>query len=138
MLTDASLVLPGRARLNAISLIVNECDLIFIPDNDLIATTAFIFRKHSRAGAAVSRAMMSMVEYMIAIGERYSTHESDGDKCRKIQDEQKTRLQTHVLQVHVHCSRSYIQHICVSARKLLWCNTNYSHRNIHCINCIHR
>lgn len=119
MLTDASLVLPGRARLNAISLIVNECDLIFIPDNDLIATTAFIFRKHSRAGAAVSRAMMSMVEYMIAIGERYSMHESDGDKCRKIQDQQKARLQTHVLQVYVHCSRSNTKHFCFSSKIIM-------------------
>ncbi len=92
-------MLPGRARLNAISLLVNKCDLVFIADNNLIATTAFIFRKHSREGAMISKAMMSMVEYMIAIGERYSKHETDYDQCRKMNDEVTKRLQTHVLQV---------------------------------------
>lgn len=102
MLADARLVLPGRAQLNAIGLIVNECDLIYIPDNDIIAWSSFIFGKHSRTGAAVSQSMMSMVEYMIAIGNRYSTHETDGDRCRKLIDEQTARLQMHVLQVSTH------------------------------------
>uniref|UniRef100_A0A914USU5 Uncharacterized protein n=1 Tax=Plectus sambesii TaxID=2011161 RepID=A0A914USU5_9BILA len=79
---DPRLIFPGAFEISVYSQMRDKCSLMFVDDEDIpVMWISIPYQKHSRIGSKVSAAMAGMVDYMLYIGDKYTAHEQNGDKC---------------------------------------------------------